>query len=640
MTRHSWRLMVIGWALLAAGVAPARSGPVDRHSFARPDEVRVTDVDLDLTVDFQVREVRGTAVLTVERPPGAPADAPLVLDTKSLWVQGVTLPGDPNPHDPGTPVSRKSGADDPILGRALEIALPAGQSRVRIAYKTTHGSSALQWVRPAGTAGGRKPFLFTQAEAIHARTWMPIQDSPGVRVTYRAAVTVTGGMTALMSADRVVPGLVGPVNEPTVIEPTHDGKPQAFHFRMDQPIPPYLIALAVGDLQFRPLGPRTGVWAEPGVVDAAAREFADTEAMVTAIEKRYGPYRWGRYELLVLPPSFPFGGMENPKLTFATPTVIAGDKSLVSLVAHELAHSWSGNLVTNATWRDFWLNEGFTTYLERQTVEDLYGPARATLERALGGDTLRGELASLPPNDQILHIELEGRDPDVGMTRIPYEKGALFLTAVERAVGGDEFDKFLRGYFDHFAFRSITTDDFRNYLLEKFPAVAKRVDLHAWLDEPGLPDDAPHWGSFASSSARADAERWARRSVATGDLKTAKWSTQQWLLFLRALPAGLAPDRLADLDRAFRLTDRENAEVATQWLLIAVRDHYPPADARLERFLTTIGRRKFVAPLYAELMKTPEGMARARAIYAKARPFYHPITSGTVDKLLGAPKGE
>jgi len=626
-------LLTFARAGSAAEGGAAPDGRPDVHSFAHPDQIRVTRVELDLEVDFAAKRLAGTATLAVERRPGCPTDALLVLDTRGLVVEKVTAPRDTGGNAPGVPF--QLGKEDAVLGTPLSVTLPADAPRVRVHYHTTERSSALQWLDPKGTAGGKQPFLFTQSEAIHARSWIPLQDSPGVRVTYAATVRVPAALTALMSADRKPAGGDAAAVPAAAL--------RTFTFDMPQPIPPYLIALAVGDLAFRPLGPRTGVFAEPSVVEAAAREFADTEAMVAAIETRFGPYRWGRYDLLVLPPSFPFGGMENPKLTFATPTVLAGDKSLVSLVAHELAHSWSGNLVTNATWRDFWLNEGFTTYLERRVVEDLYGNARAEMERELGYKELRAELAAFPPRDQVLHIDLAGRDPDEGMTRVPYEKGALFLRTLETAFGRQALDAFLRGYFDHFAFRSLTTDDFERYLkthlLDANAQAARTIDLRAWLHEPGLPADAPLPRSNRFAAVGGLAREWAEGRTLTTQLDTRAWSTQEWLHFLRSLPDRVPADRLSDLDRAFGLTDRSNAEVAQQWLLVAVRNDYRAVDEQLETFLTTVGRRKFLIPLYTELLKTPEGAKRARAIYAKARPFYHPIAVESVDKLMKAAGG-
>src|SRR5688572_15852500 len=426
----------------------------DVHSYAKPSAVRVKHVDLDWDVLFDQKILKGTATLTVER---SSQTEPLILDTRDLKIEKVETSAGGTTYSAGT---FTVGATDKILGAPLTIPLPAGANRVRIHYSTSPGASGLQWLAPAQTAGKKDPFMFTQSQAIHARSWIPLQDTPSVRVTYTARVRTPRNLLAVMSAEN-------DAGTP------RDGD---YSFRMRQPIPSYLIALAVGDLRFRGLGRRTGVYAEPQVIARAASELSDTERMVVATERLYGPYRWGRYDLLVLPASFPYGGMENPRLTFATPTILAGDKSLVSLIAHELAHSWSGNLITNATWRDFWLNEGFTTYLERRIQEAVYGRARAEMEATLGLRDLNEVIASLEDRDEILHIDLNGRDPDEGSNDIPYEKGALFLRHLEETFGRARFDQFLKSYFNHFAFQSITTAQFVDYLnknlLDKNPALA------------------------------------------------------------------------------------------------------------------------------------------------------------------------
>lgn len=623
-----------GWAMTCAGLAvgaeepglgsaPA-SGQADRHTLGNPDQIRVTHLDLDLTVQFDRKVLEGVATLDVERQPGAAPDVSLWLDTRGLTIDRVWIrSAKDDPTQPFEPTVSAFGLHDRILGQRLGIKVTPDTRQVRIKYQTSPMAGALQWLDPSLTAGKVHPFLFTQSEAIHARSWIPLQDSPGARLTYSAVVRVPKGLTAVMAAD----SLVKP-------EEAREG---VFRFAMPQPIPSYLIALAVGDLAFQSLGPRTGVWAEPSVLKSAAHEFADVEAMVASVEKRFGPYRWGRYDILVLPPSFPFGGMENPKLTFATPTILAGDRSLVSLIAHELAHSWSGNLVTNATWRDFWLNEGFTTYLERRIIEDLYGPGRAEMESVLGLVELRDEFRDVPPKDQVLHIDLTGRDPDDGMNRIPYEKGALLLRTMEKKFGRDRFDNFLRSYFDRFAFRSITTADFTAYLNDHLllgPDDAKAIDLDAWLNQPGLPSGFAEPKSARLEAIDRTAKGWLDGTIPTDRIDAKDWSTHEWIRFLQAMPEKMPAAKLAELDGRFGLTDRGNSEIAHQWLLIAIRNDYSPALARLKRYLTTIGRRKLVLPLYRALLATPAGRQQAEAIYATARPGYHPITVDSVDRLM------
>ena len=583
----------------------------DTHSYANVDEVRVTHLELDVTVLFDEQQLRAAAMLSFER---VTEDAnTLVLDTRELNITAVESWSALGGFDPA---SYSLGATDPILGTSLTVVLPAEATRIRVTYETSPHASGLQWLSPEQTAGGEHPFMFTQSQAIHARSWIPLQDTPAVRMTYGARVKVPEGLRAVMRAG----------NDPEVVM---DG---SYRLDMTQPIPSYLVALAVGDLAFRPLSDRAGVFAEPSVVDVAAAEFEDTPSMIEATERLYGPYRWERYDLLVLPPSFPFGGMENPRLTFATPTILAGDKSLVALVAHELAHSWSGNLVTNATWRDFWLNEGFTVYIERRIIEELYGPGREEMEAVLGVQAMDADLNRLDPRDQALHADLDGRDPDEGMTQIAYEKGALFLRHLEEAVGRDAFDDFLRGYFDHFAFQSITTADFESYLSEHLTVDA--VPVSEWIYEPGLPASARRPASDVFDRLEGQASRWIGGEIAATDLDTAEWTTFEWLHFLGVLPEEVSLGRLGELDRAYELTESGNAEIAHQWLLIAIRNSYRPADSRLERYLVEIGRRKLILPLYAALAETPAGLSRARSIYDRARPGYHPISSDSIDAVL------
>jgi leukotriene-A4 hydrolase len=408
-------------------------------------------------------------------------------------------------------------------------------------------------------------------------------------------------------------------------------------FAMEEPIPSYLIALAVGDLAFAEAGPRTGVYAEPSVLPKAAAEFEDMEKMIAAVENLYGPYRWGRYDLLILPPSFPFGGMENPRLTFVTPTVIAGDKSLVGLISHELAHSWSGNLVTNATWSDFWLNEGFTTYIENRIQEAVYGREQALMEQVLARRDLDLELAKFDARDQILHIDLAGRDPDEGATHVPYIKGALLLRFLEQVFGRDRFDAYLKSYFGRFSFQSITTvialDYLYSALLDWEPAIAREIPLREWIYEPGLPREAARAVSDRLNAVSQEAYAFGSGSRSAGSIRISHWSAQEWLEFLQKLPA-MTPAQMTELDATFHLTDTGNQEILNQWLQMAVRSEYRPAYPRLESFLLEVGRQKFIKPLYQELMKTRDGQQHARSIFEKARAGYHPIAQVAIDKIV------
>ena len=592
----------------------------DVHSFSNPKQIRVTNVDLDWTVSFEEKSIKGFADLKFERAKDA-GNAPIILDTRDLKIEKTETSKD----DGKTfqPVEFKLGTADKFLGSSLTITLPADADKVRVYYQTVPTASGLQWLTPEQTAGKQKPFMFSQAQAIHARSFIPLQDSPQVRVTYTAKVRTPKDLLAVMSAEG---------NSQT------SDRTGEYNFKMTHPIPSYLIAIAVGDLQFKSLGNRTGVYSERSVLEKAASELSDTEKMVEATEKIYGEYRWGRYDLLVLPPSFPFGGMENPMLTFATPTILAGDKSLVSLVAHELAHSWSGNLVTNATWRDFWLNEGFTTYIERRIIEAVYGEPRREMEAVLGRKSVEDEMRDLEERDRILHVDLKGRDPDDGFTGVPYEKGALFLRFLEEKFGREKFDKFLRGYFDSHAFQSITTETFVEYLnknlLAENPNIVTNEQINEWIEKPGIPAYAPQPKSDAFIKTEAAANDFAGGKLAAKDIQANSWTTQEWLSFLQHLPEKMSAEKMSELDAAFNLTKSGNSEIAFQWLLMSIKNKYSAADTRLEEFLVSIGRRKFVKPLFDELVKTPEGTARAKAIYAKARPGYHPITQSAIDEVL------
>ena len=586
----------------------------DPHSHARPDEAVVKHIDLDLTVDFDHHILKGWAKLTIDNKTGAHR---LILDSRRLTIERVVL-------DDGKPTTFKLVPDTEFMGDALEIAIQPNTKTVTVYYQTAPDAPALQWLAPEQTADKKAPFLFTQSQPILARSWIPCQDSPGIRITYTATIRTRPDLLALMSATNSQ-------------QKSPDG---VYHFTMPQPIPPYLFALAVGNLEFRPISNRSGVYAEPSVVDKAAWEFADTEKMIQAAENLYGPYRWERYDILVLPPSFPFGGMENPRLTFATPTVLAGDRSLTALVAHELAHSWSGNLVTNATWDDFWLNEGFTVYFERRIMEALYGKKYADMLAVLGYQDLLSTLEELGYDNPLTQLKthLEGHDPDEGITDIPYEKGYFFLRMLEEAVGRPTWDAFLRKYFDTFAFQSMTTERFEAYMTEHLlhhdAQKMKALKIKEWLYQPGLPENCPKVHSTEFDRVEQQVQRFLN-GTPPEQLDVSGWTTHHWLHFLRSLPETLTNDQLAALDKAFHFTQSGNSEILSTWLGIAIDHQYKAAYPQVKAFLTSQGRRKFLRPLYQKLAQTPEGKQFALEIYREARPMYHAISRNTIDAILG-----
>lgn len=588
----------------------------DPHAYSRPAEAKVTHLIWNAVVNFDKKTIAGTASWSVEN--AANADS-IILDTKGLQIRNITL-------DNNIPAKYRLGHADPILGQPLAISIALETRVIHIQYETSPDAEALQWLTAQQTAGKEQPFLFTQSQAILARTWVPCQDSPAVRFTYEADVQVPQGLLALMSASN----------------PQRKNATGAYHFEMKQPISSYLLALAVGDISFKPISARSGVYAEHAVIEKAAWEFADLENMIAGAEALYGPYRWERYDVLVLPPSFPFGGMENPRLTFVTPTILAGDRSLTSLIAHELAHSWSGNLVTNATWNDFWLNEGFTVYFETRIMEKLYGRDYAEMLASLNLQELHDEINSLREknqfNDTRLKLDLEGRNPDEGVTSIAYNKGYYFLRSIEEKYGRDKFDAFLNDYFSENAFSSLDTESFINYITDYFKSryniKLERASLNEWIETAGLPEHVPQPVSERFQKVDQLLASWKTEKKLDKSL-TRDWSSHEWLHFLRNLPAQLSAEQMAALDNFGDFTASGNSEIITEWGVISIRNNYDKMLPKVEDFLIHTGRRKFLSPLYNELMKTEGGKARARDIYRKARPNYHFVATNTFDKLLG-----
>lgn len=584
---------------------------IDFHSKSNASEIHPEHLSLDIAIDFEKHQISGLATWKINPEEGV---TQAIFDTRNLQIDSV-LYADKSPAD------FTIGEEDAYLGAALSIAIKEDTKELHIYYNTLEDATALQWLEASQTFGKEFPFLYTQSESIHVRTWIPSPDSPAARFTYDARVKVPKGLLALMSAENPQ-------------EKSEDG---VYTFQMQEKIPGYLVALAVGDIAFKEVDHRTGVYAEPAILDKAFAELDGIGRMVNTAESIYGDYLWGRYDVLILPSGFPIGGMENPKLTFATPTILAGDKSLLNLIAHELAHSWSGNLVTNATWEDFWLNEGFTTYFEQRIMEAEHGEEYVAMLWNLSERTLREAVADMGEDNEFtrLKIELKDRDPDLGFTDIPYEKGSAFLLLLEQSVGRENWDAFLIEYFDTHAFQTMSTAYFLEYLdenlLSKNKAWKTAIDVEAWVYGTGIPDNYPHMDNPLFVEVDKQMASFLEGSTAK-ELVTDKWSAQEWMHFLGDLPKDLSLDKMEDLDLTFNLSESQNSELADLWYLLALHTEYTKAYPAMKEFLYVTGREKFLEPLYKQMMQSQSQMAKD--IYKIARPNYHPLTQKAMDKIV------
>ncbi len=622
MFRNLILLASVAVAIVGCEKAPEYDPAHDYFTYANYDAFVTDHLALDLDVDFQARSLRGTARLHMRNL--LPAERTVILDTRDLdigaaqvWLEGEA---------PQAAVFRVGERDD-VLGQPLEIDLPDGFDPqggfwLEVAYETSPDASALQWLPAELTAGGEHPLVFSQSQAIHARSWVPLQDTPAVRITYEATVRTPPSMLALMSAD----------NDPLT------PRSGTYQFEMPQPIPSYLLAISAGNLFFAPIGPETGVYAEPELLEDSAWEFAETQDMLDLAETQLGPYDWGRYDLLILPPAFPYGGMENPRLSFITPSVLAGDRSLVSLIAHELAHSWSGNLVTNATWRDIWLNEGTTSYLTARLMEELFSKQRADEERVLDWEALQADLETVPERFQPLAPKVLPSDGEGAQQGMYYAKGQFFLEHLERLFGRAVFDEFITGYFRKFQWQSITTEDFLDYLdehlLSAHPGVYTREQAGEWLYQPGVPADFQPPVSASLAAAEEAAKAFASGALAAGDIDYADWSPHAVVHFINSLPADLAGDRLAAVDNAFGFSASRNAEIGRAWFIQVAQRRYQPAYGAMEEHLARHGRMKLIVPVYAALVANGADADLARKLFAENRNSYHPIAVQAIESAM------
>ncbi|CAH9080458.1 unnamed protein product [Cuscuta epithymum] len=609
--------------------------PIDPHSFTDSAHPLTTHVSLTLYFDFPSSTISAATLISL----AAPYSGPLTLDTRSLPISDVLDPVSLS----RIPFSFSPSPPDPILGQALTFSL-SNQSQVLILSGTTPSSSALQWLSPPQTFNKTHPFVYTQCQSIHARSVFPCQDTPAARIKYSAKLNIPRHLSAVMSAKHVerrqpFPAEAGGACEDAIW--CADDR-VVEEFVMEQPIPPYLFAFAVGELGFREVGPRTRVYSEaaPALLDAASKEFAGTEEMIRVGERLFGPYDWERFDLLVLPPSFPYGGMENPRMVFLTPTVIKGESSGAQVVAHELAHSWTGNLITNKNNNHFWLNEGFTTYAERRIVEVVQGEDRKALSIGRGWRGLVEEMERFKDNLEFTKLKTNqaGVDPDNVYSQVPYEKGFQFLWRIERQVGRPAFDEFIKKYIAAFKFQSIDTDMFLDFLKANLPGIEGGIDLKMWTEGTGIPSDAMEPVSELYTKIVSLANEFKLGRMPSED-EVADWQGPEWELYLDNLPKSVEALQIRALDARYRLSESRNHDVKVGFLKLAIsarcRDYY----SEVERTLKEVGRMLYLRPLYTALVQCDgkedeEDKVFATRVFSEACDGYHPIAKGVVEAIL------
>lgn len=579
---------------------------------------------LDLRVEFGPpgpgpgsRRLSGRALLELRclLPQGA---AELRLDSHPCLAVSAAELRRPEPE--GLPWEAAAFRTQPFAryGQVLCVAFPkpcpAGERvQLQLTYDVGEGPGVC-WLTPEQTAGKKKPFVYTQGQAVLNRAFFPCFDTPAVKFTYSALVEVPDGFTAVMSADT-----------------WEKRSPNKFFFQMSQPIPSYLIALAVGDLVSAEVGPRSRVWTEPCLIEDAKKEYNGViEEFLATGEKLFGPYVWGRYDVLFMPPSFPFGGMENPCLTFVTPCLLTGDRSLADVIIHEISHSWFGNLVTNANWGEFWLNEGFTMYAQRRISATLYGAAYTCLEAAAGRALLRQHMDVTGEDHPLnkLRVKIEpGVDPDDTYNETPYEKGFCFVSYLAHLVGDqNKFDNFLKAYVDEFKFQSILADDFLEFYLEYFPELKKKgvdsipgLEFDRWLNTPGwppyLPDLTP--GDTLMSEAEELAQLWGTPELNMGavvKVDISAWRTYQLIYFLDKIlqRSPLPTGNVQKLAKTYpQIAEARNAELRLRWGQIVLKNDYQEDFWKVKAFLQDQGKQKYTLPLYRAMMG---GSAAAQAL--------------------------
>lgn len=579
----------------------------DPTSYADLSQGRIKHIDFHIRADFSTSTLAIWAVYHLD----APCRGSLFLDSFKLDLHKA--------YTADRVLGWEFDSHHELWGSRLHLKGLDGDDSFTLEFRTSPEARALQWLNAAQTLSGEHPFLFSQCQAINARSVFPCQDTPSVRFTFSAEMDVPQGLTAVMAAEQVE-GNLG------------DGR---FFFRMPQPIPSYLFALAAGHLEFRELGPRTGIYAEPQIIESAAWEFSENEDRMREAEKLLGPYLWGRYDLLVLPPSFPYGGMENPRLTFLTPTSILGTRGQTSLITHELAHAWTGNLVTNATWQDFWLNEGWTTYAETRITEIMEGRDAFLLNAVYDEKRLIEVMRRVGMDSPYtcLKVVTEDGDADNSGGIIPYYKGCFFLQECEYAVGRPRFDAFIQKYMQKFQFKSLTTEDFLEFLKLELPEIFEKVDVQQWVYKPGLPEARHRPQSDLYDAVQQVLTAYQQGTRPTRE-QVAGWRRYQVLSFLQGLPAEIPMEDCSYLEQVLNLEKANDAAYFSYFYSACISSGYQQILPRVNAYLEKVGRMLYVLPIFRAIIQTEWSRSHARPLFEQIKTHHHQITVNMMQRLL------
>ena len=627
----------------------------DISSYSNFDEIIQKEVFIDVSLDFDKKQMLGTMevkyeILSSEIPN-------VILDLKGPEIVSVeyVIKNEKNEEKTMIPLTYEIYSENVYkdsLGTPLKISLDNVKKNIPDEYNklsksktlmlcikfiTTENCTGIQFLTKEQTYTKKYPFMFTQCEAIQCRSLFPVQDSPSVKSIYKVKTSIPSPLTFLFGGIKKESYLDNKSNQNVTI------------FEQKIPIPSYLVAFVAGELEYGKISERCGVWTEVGLCKIACNEFKDAEKYVQIAEEYFNhPYEWEIYNLLVLPFSFPYGGMENPNLTFVTPALLAGDCSMSNVIGHEISHSWTGNLVTNKNWKNFWVNEGFTIFMERKLDSALLGEEMENLEAIVGNNELIADIKLLGLDSEYTKLspDFGGNDPDDGFSTVPYEKGYQFLIFIEKLIGKDNFREVMQKYIKKYRYKSVDHTAFKEVLeglinekLKDPKKIIDEINWDKWLYEKGIPSYKNDFSSKLLKEAEKLAEDFLQeKEDKSSVLKVFKeWHTNVKLAFLNYLLDNknkIDEKIMKNLKNELNLAEEYNSEIKYMWYLLALDKKVEEEIPNIKKFLETHGRLKYVRPVYFAWIE--KDYNQAKEFFDKTKYLYHAfarrIIQGKFDK--------